>query len=416
MRAPSRRRSSASRCSSCPTATTPPRSSASSARAGRGARRLDPDLRLALRRGRRARGRRSAPALSPPQRLALVRAAVRRDRTCAARALVGAAGLRAGARRPDRRAPGGAGRAGELELAAPRARRRRLRARARRALRRLRRAPRPSRAQRRALALAAAAIAALRSDPTPGATVRSSSTASTTSPATSSSWSARWRDGAEVTVAVTYEDREALAARATLLAQLRDELGADRRAELEPRPRLHRAPQPRAISTRTCSSRSAAPVEPDGGRRRCSSRPASAARPRRSAPRSRACSPTGTTPDEIAIVVRDPAGRGAVARPGARALGDPGRARGRAPLDRTGRRRARWSRSAARSAGDDAGATLLAHLRADPGDARPGSSTGSSATIRRGDATTVDEAIEGWQAAAAPPGRLRAPRGGRRSG
>ena len=69
----------------------------------------------------------------------------------------------------------------------------------------------------------------------------------------------------QVTVAVNYEDREALAARAGLLARLRDELGG-RGGE---RARLRRRATPRAppcaTSTGTCSRPAPTRVEPDDG-------------------------------------------------------------------------------------------------------------------------------------------------------
>ena len=94
---------------------------------------------------------------------------------------------------------------------------------------------------------------------------------------------------AEVTVAVDYADRRALAVRAALVSTLTEELGAGHltlRTPIAPRC---------ATSIATCSSRARSRSSPTRGSR-CSPRPAPAERRRRSGSRSRACSNPGMSP------------------------------------------------------------------------------------------------------------------------
>ena len=166
--------------------------------------------------------------------------------------------------------------------------------------------------------IAREAIAQLRRDGASGAAARSSSTASTTSPRTSSSWWRRWPSGAEVTVALPYEEgNAALAARGRLLRRLRERIGAAE--EVRPRPTR---PTPRAR-----------PLPP---------------RPAPSAPPAQRSSPTEPHP---AALGRDPGrGRGDRRRSRGWSATAPTRPRSRSPCAippaAAPRSRRRWRRTA----------------------------------------------------------------------
>ena len=209
-----------------------------------------------------------AAALTPPQRLALIRAATAATPLRLLSRSSRSPGLRVRARPADRRAAGGAGLARRPARGRRSGRgRRRPRARARRPLRRLRGAPRRRRALGRGLAggrgrrRAARRAGRVGRAAGPGLRLRRPDRG----PAR-----ARLRllaEACEVTVAVNYADRRALAARATLLARLRDEFGAADRRRARLRPGLHRAGDRCATSTASCSSPAPAPSPPDEGLR-----------------------------------------------------------------------------------------------------------------------------------------------------
>ena len=224
---------------------------------------------------------------------------------------------------------------------------------------------------------------------------------------------------APVTVAVTYADTRALAARAGLLtgSSTSSAPSAPRRCRSTPATRT--AP-PSATSTGTCSSPAPAQWIPTRGWS-CSSRPAPAARRRRSGSRSPGCSPTATSP------TRSRSSSATRTRPGRCSPGCSARSgsRSRWRLRPRSRRRASGTSLVAlcRAAGDEGAVeALLTHLRTDPSldpERSTGSSAGSAAarrppSARRPRAGRSPRAIS--SACATPPappsacGHWRAPR------
>ncbi len=213
---------------------------------------------------------------------------------------------------------------------------------------------------------------------------------------------------AEVTVAVTYEDRAALAARARLLRSSSRELGAGRRSRHRGRPRQHREPAalpPRAL----LPARRAERREPDArlallrrrrGARRGGAdrgRVARAARRRRRAERDR---------DRAAR----PGRRGPL-HAGVCAARDPGRARGRAP-GRPDRRPAAACWRCCAPPDPATAADLLAYLRG-PRRAGPGQVDWLERASAAGGSPSAAEAAPSWEgerrAAARPRAPARAP-------
>ncbi len=219
--------------------------------------------------------------------------------------------------------------------------------------------------------------------------------------------------GADVVVAVNYRDRDALKARATLLAQLRSELEATVAVELEHDP-SYSGHQSLAHLDAHLFEPGAARTDLDGGVAILESAGELGEAEAIGAEIARLLA-AGEAPDSIVVVVRDPDRRGAALGRVLERLAVPVAVEARAPLDRTavGRSLASLCRAVV---GDDP-AELLAHLRADPS-TPPGIADRLELRLRRERPRTVDEAIEGWQAAprhlaavraaASAPGRMSA--------
>ncbi len=202
-----------------------------------------------------------------------------------------------------------------------------------------------------------------------------------------------------VTVAVTYADKRALSARASLLSALERELGAVVEEPLAFDHAYTESATLRHLDLNLFES-SAGPTAPDGGLQLLRS-----AGPRAEAEaigieiarllRAR------HEPDEIAVVVRRPDSSGALLASVLRGLGIPVALEGSAPLISTcvGTSLA----ALCRAAGDERDVeALLTHLRSDP--AMPAAVADSvERRVRRGNAQTVSAAIEPW---ASPPRHL----------
>ena len=198
---------------------------------------------------------------------------------------------------------------------------------------------------------------------------------------------------APVTVALTYEDRPALAARATLLAELR-EVGPTREETTKPDPANTESPTLYAIE-RGFGNRDPDPVAPDGSLvfLRCAGERAEA---EAIGAEIAGLLAAGEDPARIAVAVRDPARRGRLFRDVLEPFGIPvaleadvqvsGTATGAALLALL--RAAFTSRSAA---------DVLAHLRG-PRRGRPGDVDRLEQTILRSRLRSADQAAEAWEA------------------
>jgi RecB family exonuclease len=214
-------------------------------------------------------------------------------------------------------------------------------------------------------------------------------------------------DATDVVAAVNYDDREALVARAGLLAQLREELGATVADQVG-----HDSSYTHRASLRHLDRHLFEPgapsVEPDRGVAllECAGELGEAEAIGAKVARLLA---DGVEPDEIAIVVRDAARRAPVLGRILERLQIPVATEAAMPLDRTavGRSLAALCRAASPAAEP---ADLLAHLRADPG-CPPGVADRLERTLRRRRPETIDEAISTWETAPRHLARLRAASG-----
>ena len=168
----------------------------------------------------------------------------------------------------------------------------------------------------------------------------------------------------EVTVAVSYEDNDALAARAKLLADLRDELGAEVAAELPFDPGYTKSATLRHLD-RALFAPPEARVEPDGGLAlmECAGERGEAEAVGGEIAHLLA---RGVVPDDIVVVLRNPDLRGPLYDQVLGELGIPAAVEASVPLLRTsvGRGIAALGRCAAP---DAAVADLLDFLRSSPG-------------------------------------------------
>jgi ATP-dependent helicase/DNAse subunit B len=207
----------------------------------------------------------------------------------------------------------------------------------------------------------------------------------------------------ELTVAVTFADRRALAVRAGLLSVLREELGAVTAAELPFDERYTGSATLRHLD-RSLFEPGAGRVEPDDGlvlmqsageRGEAEAIGIEIARLLRS----------GYAPDEIAVVLRHPSGSGRLLAGVLRDLGVPVALEAPAPLQTTcvGGSLIALCRAAL---DDGAVGELLRHLRLDPS-LDPGITDRVERRVRRGDAQTVGEATAGWQTPPRHLARLR---------
>jgi ATP-dependent helicase/DNAse subunit B len=210
----------------------------------------------------------------------------------------------------------------------------------------------------------------------------------------------------EVTVAVNYADREALAARAGLLARLR-ELGATEVEQLAFDPDYTRSATLRELDQHLFEV-GGPRVRPDGGlalmecggeRGEVEAVGAEVAR----------LVADGVRPDEIVIVVRHPDGSGPLYRQVLEGFGIPMAVEASIAFSRTAV--GRGTLALARCALPNAGAGhLLEFLRAQPGATAQGIADWVERTIRRGKAETADEILDGWSS---PPASLAALRDAR---
>ncbi len=197
----------------------------------------------------------------------------------------------------------------------------------------------------------------------------------------------------DVTVAVNYADRRALAVRARLLGQLTEELGAEAPAVLRPDDG-HIASATLRHLDRNLFEPDARSVEPDEGLVLLESAGARGEAEAIGVEIARLLA-DGHDPDAIAIVVRHPDAAGPLLASVLRELGLPVALEASLPLAATA---VGGSLIALCRAGLDDGAVeaLLAHLRADPA-LEPSIADGVERRIRRGSAQTVSAAIEGWR-------------------
>ncbi len=209
---------------------------------------------------------------------------------------------------------------------------------------------------------------------------------------------------AEVTVAVNFADRRSLAARATLVTELCEQLGGEIDSRLEADPDYTPHASLRHLDRRLFEP-GPGTVDPDDGvvLMECAGERGEAEAIGGEIARLIA---DGADPSDIAVVVRHPAGGGQVLAAVLGAYGIPVALEAQAPVDRTAVGRALVA--LCRTAAPHAPATdLLAHLRADP-TFPAGAADGVERRIRRGEVTTAAEAIDGWQS---PPRHLARLRG-----
>lgn len=210
------------------------------------------------------------------------------------------------------------------------------------------------------------------------------------------------RDG-EVTVAVNYSDRVALAARAEMVAELGEEIGVDSQTEL-PAEGAHSASPVLVHLDRNLFEADADPVEPDDGlmllesageRGEADAVALEAARLIRE----------GIEPDEILIATRRPAADGPLLAFALEEHGLPAALEASIPLEQTGTGRALLTLCRAVGPGG-APEDLLAHLRCDPTTA-PGAIDWLERRVRRRECETVDELIAAWEKPPRHLARLR---------
>jgi ATP-dependent helicase/DNAse subunit B len=210
---------------------------------------------------------------------------------------------------------------------------------------------------------------------------------------------------AEVTLAVTYEDNDALAARAKLLAQLRDELGAEVAAELPFDPTYTESAILRRLD-RGLFALADAPVEPDGGLAllECAGERGEAETIGAEIAHLLA---GGMAPDDIVVVLRRPDVHGSLYHHVLRGLGIPVAVEASVPLAHTavGRGIVALGRC---SAPDASVEDLLAFLRTNPGGTRQSMADWVERHVRRAGLRAADEAMTGWRAPPRPLARIRA--------
>jgi DNA-binding CsgD family transcriptional regulator len=207
----------------------------------------------------------------------------------------------------------------------------------------------------------------------------------------------------EVTIAVNYDDRAALAARAGLVGALREEIGADEEVALA-HEAGHTSSAVLAHLDRSLFEIAAERIEPDDGLvlLECAGERGEAEAIAREAARLIAA---GVDPSEIAVAVRRPAARGPLIARALAEAGVPAALEAPVPVAATGVGR---SVIALCRAASDSGtpADLLAHLRSDPG-FPPGPADWLERAIARGDVSGVEDACAGWSTPPVHLARLR---------
>ena len=208
--------------------------------------------------------------------------------------------------------------------------------------------------------------------------------------------------GAEVVVAVNYADRDALAARAELVALLVERLGATISTTL-PHDPSHTASAALRHLDASLFEPDARPAAADDGVALLESAGELGESEAIGAEIARLLA-AGEAPDSIAVVVRDPATRGPLLARTFERFAIPTAVEAGAPLPSTAVGRSLGA--LCRAIADDDPSELLAHLRADP--ATPaGIADSLERRIRRERPGTVDEALAGWEG---PPRHLAAVR------
>jgi ATP-dependent helicase/DNAse subunit B len=205
---------------------------------------------------------------------------------------------------------------------------------------------------------------------------------------------------ADVIVAVTYEDNDALAARAKLLAELLDELGAELAAELPFDPGYATSATLRALD-RGLFALPEDPVEPDGGLAllECAGERGEAEAVGGEIAHLLA---DGVAPDEIVVVLRRPDAHGLLYRQVLAGIGIPVAVEASVALSHTavGRGIIALARCSAADAGVE---DLIEFLRAKPGAASQSIADWVEHRVRREGLRTADEAMAEWNG---PPGAL----------
>jgi ATP-dependent helicase/DNAse subunit B len=208
----------------------------------------------------------------------------------------------------------------------------------------------------------------------------------------------------EVTVAVNYEDNDALAARAELLVRLEDELSADAVERLPFDPSYTASATLRELDRRLFEVTDTR-VEPDGGLAlmECGGERGEVEAVGGEIARLLA---EGVVADDVVVVLRRPEARGGLYHQVLGGLGIPAAIEASVPLTHTavGRGVVALGRCAAPDAGVD---DLLAFLRARPGTSSQSMADGVERRARRDDIRTVDEAIAGWKGPQPDVARIR---------
>jgi RecB family exonuclease len=201
--------------------------------------------------------------------------------------------------------------------------------------------------------------------------------------------------GAEVWVAVAYEDRAALTARAGLLSRLREELGAEVRVELGPE-RAHTRSEALYHLERSLFEPDAERRAPDDGIRFLAAGGERAEAELIGGEVSRLLA-AGAPADEIAVVVREPGRRGALVGRVLSSLGIPVAVEARLPLARTGTGTALLALVRAALPGGTAG-ELIRYLRLGGGP-RPHQVDWLERAARRRRMRSAEEAVADWESA-----------------
>jgi RecB family exonuclease len=201
-------------------------------------------------------------------------------------------------------------------------------------------------------------------------------------------------EATEITVAVNYEDREALSPRAALLARLRDELGGVEEVRLPFDDGYTKSATLRHLD-RHLFEAGAVRVHPDDGISllECGGERGEAEAIGGEIARLLA---DGVAPDDIAVVLRHPDRRGPLYARVFDGLGIPTAVEASVPLARTaaGRGLAALARA---SLPDARGEELLEFMRARPGDSQR-IGDWIERRLLRGEALTTEELIAGWKA------------------
>ena len=199
--------------------------------------------------------------------------------------------------------------------------------------------------------------------------------------------------GADVTVAVNYADRKALAARATLLARLRDEFGAVTVADLGFDPDYTRQRSLRHID-RQLFEAGVETVPPDDGLQLLESAGSRGEAEAVGLEIGRLLD-AGVEPHDIVVALRRPSVDGPLFAAVLRELGVPAALEAELPLSATAVGRSLIA--LCRAAGDDGEpGDLLAHLRADPSVA-PGAVDWLERAVARREAGSVEELAGRWE-------------------